>query len=118
MLPPALATETITIVNRVQETDGLGDPVYDSYGEPVWGEPEEIDVAGCSVQPRGTSEALSDQEHVTTLWKLWGPVGMPLYSTSQVRAHGVLYDVSGDPQTWHSGLSLDHTEAELTRWTG
>lgn len=113
-----LLTETVTVLNRVQATDGAGQPVYDDYGEPVWAAPEETDVAGCSVQPQGTSEALSDQEHVVTTWKLWGPVNMPLLSTSQVRAHGVLYDVSGDPQTWHTGLGLNHTEVELTRWTG
>lgn len=106
-----LLNQTVTVVDQVQTGT-------DDYGDPVYGDPVEHDVAGCSVQPQGTSEALSDQDHVVSTWRLWGPREMALSATSQVRVDGVLFDVSGEPQRYSTPTGLNHTVVELTRWQG
>lgn len=91
--------ETVTVVR------GKG---KDRNGDPLPGEPDEIDYPGCASWPSdGNATAGNEQTYqrdtviagVTVLF----PPGADVRATDQFRRRGVLYDMNGEPQAWEGG---------------
>lgn len=103
--------QAVTLVRR-----SPGPP--DAYGVYARVETRET-VTGCSVQPLGSDEQLSDADRVTTRVKLFAPAGTVLTATDAVETGGVVYEVDGDPEFWtdHRGTP-HHVECLLRRATG
>lgn len=110
-MSPFTGREVITIVRRTP-----GAP--DRLGVRVPTETQQT-VTGCSVQPLGTDEELSNVDRVITRWKLYAPAGTVLTVTDAVMSNGVRYEVEGDPQTWPDIRGVPHhVECFLRRATG
>lgn len=103
--------DTITVVHRTAGTpDNLGVPAKIETRR---------QVAGCSVQPLGTDELLSDVDRVITRWKLYAPAATALTTADAVESNGLLYEVDGDPQVWSDTRGVPHhLECLLRRATG
>src|SRR5690606_21170912 len=76
--------ETVTIVRP-------GPPTQDEYGNDVPGTPVEIDVPGCGVAPRTSSEITDARDTVIVGLTLYAPAGTDLRATDRVRVGGELY---------------------------
>ena len=106
-----LRRNTVTVIDRVKiGEDDRGHDVYEDV---------EREVPDCNMQPVSSTEVVDGKDQVVTRWRLAGPPGMGLASTSRVRFRGVLYEVDGQPGEHESFASLlDHTEAFLKVVTG
>ncbi|MGC9544023.1 hypothetical protein [Streptomyces sp. UG1] len=70
----------------------------DSFGDPLPGDPDEIEVTGTSMQPASSVETIDGGEQVVSLWDWFVPPGTDVRATDQVKFRGQTYDVDGDPQ--------------------
>lgn len=103
--------DTVTVIRRTN-----GPP--DSLGVPTRVETQQT-VPGCSVQPLGTDEMLSDVDRVVSRWKLYAPATLVLTATDAVQSHGITFEVDGDPQIWSDVRGAPHhLECLLRRATG
>jgi hypothetical protein len=101
-----MATETVTVIRPAGR---------DNFGDPLPGDPLEFEVGGCLFAPGPSRELNAAANTVDTDATIYGPPGMNVLATDQVRAHGHLYTVVGDPQDWGSGAG---TVVVLRRTTG
>lgn len=102
-------TDTLTVVRQAVDEDG--DPA---------GAPAEVEVPGCYVQPRGTSDEDNDLRlTVTTGWLVFAPPGADIRPADRVRWNGGMYEVVGDPAAWAPpGGPAHHHEVVLRRVKG
>lgn len=94
----------------------------DSYGDPVPASTTRIDVPGCSLAPRTSTEpTVIGRQGVIVGQSLYLPVGTDIRFTDRVEIHGggtvvatglpvtpttaVVYMVEGEPGTWSSPLT-------------
>lgn len=107
------AGETVTIVRP-------GAATRDSYGNDVPGAATEIDVPGCAVAPRTSSEDVTARDQVIEGLTIWMPAGTDVRPTDRVRRRGVLYDVEGDVGEWSSPFTgfAGPAQIQVTRVTG
>ncbi|HEX5119849.1 MAG TPA: hypothetical protein VFW65_32080 [Pseudonocardiaceae bacterium] len=111
MTGPPIGHQIITVIRRTS-----GPP--DRLGVPTQVETRH-DVSGCSVQPVGTDEQLSNVDLVVTRWRLYAPADADVVVTDAVIAGGLTYEVDGDPQVWPDIRGQPHhLEAYLRRATG
>jgi hypothetical protein len=82
--------ETVTIIRP-------GSPTEDQYGNEVPGPSTEVDVRGCAVAPRSSSEDLQARDQVIVGLNVWMPTGADVRATDQMRVRGVLYEIDGEP---------------------
>jgi len=87
---------------------------------PDWDSASELDIAGCSVQPAGTS--LSQDGRilgVTDGYTVYMPPSADVKAGDRIRYDGDLYTISGDPRRWKSATGrLDHIMLSIERWRG
>ena len=86
--------ETVTVVRA--SPGGV-----DAYGDPLPGDASRVDVPGCAVAPRYSSEPSErGRQGVIVGLTVYGPD--VFLSTDQVEVRGVLYDVEGEPGFWEN----------------
>lgn len=107
-----LGRDTVT---RVRYADGR-----DAFGDlPETAAPLELDIPGCSVQPRVSSERTDQRDTVTTSLTAFLPAGTDVTATDQIRWRSELYDIDSRPENW---IDLDntahHIELQLRRVEG
>lgn len=98
-------TETVTVVRP---------PGKDRFGDPIPGSTGETNVGGCLFAPGPSKEFLTGANQIKTDAAIYGPPGMDVRATDQIRARGELYEVAGTPQDWGSA----GTVIPLKRTTG
>lgn len=84
-------TETVTVVRP---------PGKDAFGDRLPGAATEFEVQGCLFAPGPSKEAAFAANTVDTDGTIYGPPGMDIVATDQVRVRGDLYTVEGKPQAW------------------
>lgn len=77
-------------------------------------------VAGCSVQPAGTSLDVSEPRSNTTIrWTVFAPVDADVVKSDRILIDGTPYSIDGEPQRWSSPTGrLDHMTFSLIDWRG
>jgi hypothetical protein len=91
----------------------------DGYGNDVRTETE-VEVAGCAVWPRGSTEQTAGRATVIVGLTAVLPPGTAVAATDRMRVRGLVYAVDGEPGVWTSPLTGTEagTEVALTRVTG
>jgi hypothetical protein len=114
MLPPEVASQTVTRLRAPVATDTHGD-AYTNWDSPVT-----LTISGCSVQPVTGDEYNLGRESVTSRWNLFAPPGADLRSSDRVRHDGVDYEIDGSVQKWAdtTGAGLDHLFCLLKKVEG
>jgi hypothetical protein len=106
----SLGEHTITIVRP---------PRRGPNGDPLPGTGAEVDVEGCSVQPRISTEATDGRDTVISGLIAYIPAGTDITATDTIRWRGDAYAVDGDPGFWDDlGGVADHIEVALRRVAG
>jgi hypothetical protein len=94
-------------------------PERDKNGDPVPGSGSEVDIGGCSVQPRQSTEATDLRNTVTTGLVAFVPAGADIAATDRIRWNGTVYAVDGEPAAWDDlNGAPDHVEVALRRVEG
>lgn len=112
-MPGFPAGETVTIIRP-------GPPTRDAYGNDVAGPAAELDVPGCAVAPRTSSEDVQARDQVIEGLTVWMPAGTDVRPTDRVRRAGVLYEIDGDAGRWSSPFTgfTGPVQVSLSRVTG
>lgn len=83
--------------------------VVDPYsGEPVvsWDDPTTVQVAGCGVEPRPSTEPVQDARNaVVSGFTLYLPADVAVSAGSRVRVRGLVHEVLGEPAVWRSPIT-------------
>ncbi len=103
----------------------------DRYGDPVDGEPDELDLPGAFTAPRTSSDSSERGRNGAVIGlALFAPPGSEadrlirsegaLVRTDLVRAGGEVYEIEGDVGIWASpfGAAADGVEVALRRGEG
>lgn len=91
----------------------------DRHGDPLPGDPAEVQVSGCSMQPAASVESLDGGDTVSSAWDLFLPPGVIITALHRVRWRGDLYEVDGEPRPWDDERGRPHhIEAQVRRVTG
>lgn len=107
---PRLGGHTVEVIDPPQK---------DKHGDPLSGDPAEVTVSGCSMQPGASTEDLDGRDTVAAEWDLFIPPGVTITALHRVRFHGELYEVDGAPQSWDDERGRPHhIEARLKRVNG
>jgi len=87
---------------------------------PDWNNTEQLVVAGCSVQPAGTS--LSQDGRVLGVsdgYTVYMPPDTDVQAGDRIVYDGDTYTINGRPRKWKSATGrLDHIMISIERWTG
>jgi hypothetical protein len=83
--------ETVTVIRP---------PGKDVFGDRLPGVAVEFDVQGCLFAPGPSREQAFAANQVDTDGTIYGPPGMDVQATDQVRIRGIVYSVVGFPQVW------------------
>lgn len=112
-MPGFPAGETVTIIRP-------GPPTRDEYGNDVVGAATEIDVPGCAVAPRTSSEDVQARDQVIEGLTVWMPAGTDVRPTDRVRRGGLLYEIDGEAGAWSSPFTgfRGPVQVSLTRTAG
>lgn len=111
----SLMTERITLHLRAQQVG------TDPFGEPLYGDPEEVSGIPAWWEPAGSTEDLTDREQITeSYWVYTGDYR--LQASSEVTLHSVGRDIRCElspPQPTPAGFELDgFVRALATRTAG
>lgn len=93
----------------------------DAYGDPVAGAPGELDIAGCALAPRSSSDATDQgRQGVIAGMTLYAPAGADIEATDQIVARGSTWEIEGEVGDWHNPLtgSQPGLEVALKRVAG
>ncbi len=105
-------SDTVTRVRYADERDAFGDLAANVA-------PLEVDIPGCSVQPRATNERVDQRDTVVTLMTAFLPPGSDVTHTDQLRYRGDLYQIDAAPENWVDlHASEHHIELQLRRVEG
>lgn len=87
---------------------------------PDWSNATSLVIAGCSVQPAGTS--LSQDGRVlgtTDGLTAYIPANADVQAGDRIEYAGEVYTINGVPRAWPSATGgLDHIQLNLERWSG
>jgi hypothetical protein len=109
---PSFCSETVTI-KRATETIERGSAVKD------WDNPVETSVLGCSVQPAGTSLAITDRQSSSITLECWMPPSTDVMAGDRITIDSKDYEIDGDPLVQVSPTgALSHIVCPLVRWEG
>ena len=110
---PSWCTETVTVTRASAATTGR-------RTEREWAHATTHAVAGCSVQPGGTSTGVGTVDAVSVAdATLVAPVGADLAEGDRVTATSGTYVVDGIPYAWTSSTGrVSHVQARLRKWAG
>lgn len=111
---PSWCSQTITIIRPGTKTS-RGSTI------PDWETPiSSTDVAGCSVQPAGTS--LSEDGRVlgiTDGYTAYVPPGTDVLAGDHIVFEGETYEINGEPRAWVSPTGIrNHIMLNLRRFSG
>jgi hypothetical protein len=81
----------------------------DAYGDPIAEAPGELDIAGCALAPRSSSD-VTDQgrQGVIAGMTLFAPAGADIEATDQIVARGATWTIEGEVGDWRN----PHTGAQ------
>lgn len=78
-----------------------------------------VNVAGCSVQPGGSSEDVMMRQGVTVRATAFLPPGTAVTAQARVTVDGVHYAIDGAPEVWASPTgAVSHVKLVLVDWVG
>lgn len=87
---------------------------------PDWGQAFSLDIAGCSVQPAGTT--LSQDGRVLGIMDgmtCYCPYDADVCEGDRIRYDGQIYEINGTPRKWKSPTgNRSHLQLNLERWKG
>ena len=110
---PSFCNQVVTRV-RPGPTTSRGSTIFD------WTHVNEIEIAGCSMQPASTS--LSEDGRVlgiSDLYTLFAPPDADIEAGDRIRFDGKVYEVYGDVRVQPSATGwLDHIQIILRRYHG
>lgn len=93
--------------------------VDDYHNEELdWSSATSSPVFGCSVQPGGGTQDVTNREAITTLYTVWAPLGTLVADVNRVAYSGVVYDIDGPIERWETGDRLDHLVLRLKAVAG
>lgn len=105
-----LGGHTVTLVDP---------PERGRHGDPLPGDPAEVQVPGCYVQQSGSTEDTAARDTRVTGLDLFLPPGVQVTARHRVRWRGALYDVDGEPDRVDDVSGAEHhVEVRLRRVTG
>lgn len=107
-----LGGQAITVLSAATVTDEYHNEM------PDWANPTSATVTGCSVQPGGGAQEVTDREAITTLFTVWAPLTAPIVDGDRVTYAGETYDIDGPVERWAVGTRLDHLVIRLKEITG
>jgi len=93
----------------------------DKYGDPVEGSPSRLQLSGCQVAPRTSSDTPGrGRDGVIVGQTLYGPFDLDLISTDVVEVDGIPYSIEGEVGKWENRRSGRQAgiEVALKRGTG
>ena len=91
--------ETVTVLTAGYEEDPYSQDLVQSW---EW-TPTEVDVAGCAVEPRPSSEPSQEARNATVSgFTLYMPAGTVIGPQNRVRVRGGTYEVLGEKAEWVS----------------
>ena len=110
---PSWCSETVTVLRAPIATRG-------GRSERDWSQAAQHAVAGCSVQPGGTSTGFGTVDAVSTAdATLYAPPGADVDEGDRVVAASGTYVVDGIPYAWNSPTGrVSHVQARLRKWEG
>ena len=108
---PIWCNDTVTVW-RAPYVEQRGTKVRD------WANAEPHEVAGCSVQPAGTSTAWTDPRQALTVQAtLFAPLGADIREGDRIEFAGARYSLNGAPLPYRSPTgAASHLFAQLTDW--
>lgn len=110
---PSFCREEVTRLRAV-EVDKRGTKVLD------WTNPDELVIAGCSVQPSTSARDLDGRTlQVTEDWVLYAPLGADIAAGDRISWENSVFEVNGAPMPWKSPTGrVSHVYARLVEWRG
>ncbi|KAB2344876.1 hypothetical protein [Actinomadura rudentiformis] len=109
LLAATLGPDSLTVI-QPGPTDAHGDPA---------GPDARALVAGCQVQPAGSTENNDSGDTVTTRMRVYAPAYAPVTATSRIEWNTLPWDVEGEPQVWPGPTGAPHhMEFVIVRTTG
>lgn len=87
---------------------------------PDWSNPNSLEIAGCSMQPAGTSLTLDGRVQGTTDgYTCFLPPGADVQAGDRILYGGKTYAITGEPRIWQSPTGrVSNTQIQLERWHG
>ena len=110
---PSWCQDSVTVLRARQRTIG-------TRTERDWANAQSHVIAGCSVQPAGTSTGFGTVDAVSTAdATLYAPHGADISEGDRVQHGGATYVVDGIPYAWTSPTGrVSHLQARLRKWAG
>lgn len=98
---------------RPKTTTARGSTIYD------WSDPDSLEIAGCSVQPAGTSLTQDGRvQGIADGLTVYAPAEADIKAGDRIRFGGNDYTINGDPLMWPGAARLAHIQLNLQRWRG
>ena len=87
---------------------------------PDWSNPDRLEIAGCSMQPAGTSLTQDGRVQGTADgYTCYLPPGADVIAGDRISYNGKTYTITGEPRQWTSPSGLvSNTQLQLERWYG
>jgi hypothetical protein len=108
-------TETVTRLRGSLVENRYGDDEWD------WSDPAELDITGCAVAPRDSTED-HDQGRQAVLvgFTVYAPAGTEILPTDRLEVRGDTWEVDGEPGVWVSPFTEveEGVEIRTRRVTG
>lgn len=111
---PTFARETVTIIHPGTMADR-------GVTVPDWEHATRSTVAGCSVQPAGTSRTFASARvlNIQDAYTLYAPPGAPIVPGDRVECSAGRFETDGAPEIWTSPTGkVSHVQWTLRRWEG
>lgn len=113
---PSFAVKNGQTVTRIRP----GEKTLRGSKVPDWSNTEQLVIAGCSVQPAGTS--LSQDGRVLGVsdgYTVYMPPDTDVQAGDRIVYDGDTYTINGRPRKWKSATGrLDHIMISIERWAG
>ena len=113
MALPSWANDSVVRLRPVTK-DVRGSTVYD------WNNPDQLMIAGCSVQPAGTSLTQDGRvQGITDGYTCYLPPGSDVCAGDRIRYDGHDYTINGEPREWRSPTGrVTNIQLNIERWRG
>lgn len=110
---PSFCNQIVTRI-RPSTTESRGSTIFD------WTKVNEIDIAGCSMQPASTSLTQDGRVlGISDLYTLFAPPDADIEAGDRIQFCGKVYEIDGDVRVQPSATGhLDHIQVTLRRYHG
>lgn len=107
-----LGPHIITRLRGTTTTDGYGNPAVS------WTDPDELAIAGCSVQPtKPNTEYVDGRQALEDRTDVWAAAGSDVLGGDRILHAGRTYEIVGHPEVWDFP-GLGHIRFVMRRVTG